>query len=88
MLLIIVSNIFNTFTLTIDIQEYNAAYVKKAPTKKPTPVGFFAPAGRQRVVDWPTIPTVSGFTRTQPLSLFVKGLLCNVRNLPAVENLE
>lgn len=66
----------------------NAAYVQKAPTKKPTLVGFFASAGNQKVGGWPTIPTVRGFTRTQSLSLFVKGLLCNVRNLPTVGNLE
>ena len=45
----------------------NAAYVKKGPTKKPTPVGFFASAGRQRVGDWPTTPTVRGFTRSRYL---------------------
>lgn len=31
---------------------------------------------------------VRGFTRRQPLSLFAKGLLCHVRDLPAAGNLE
>ena len=70
------------------INTNNAAYVQKAPSLKPSVGAFFASAGRQRVGDWPTIPTVRGFTRTQSLSLYVKGLLCNVRNLPAVGNLE
>ena len=70
------------------LNRLNAPYVQLPPTAKPTPVGFVAPAGRQKVGDWPTMTLVRGFTRRQPLSLFAKGLLCNVRDLPPVGNLE
>ena len=70
------------------LNRLNAPYVQLPPTAKPTPVGFFAPAGHQNPRPWPTLLPVRGVTRTLPLSLLAKGLLCNVRALPPVGSLE
>ena len=62
---------------------YNGAFVQWPPSSKPTSVGFFVAAGRQRVGEWCTRAIVSGFTRSPayeratslPVEKFQRGTL-------------
>ena len=44
---------------------HNASYVQSPPTKKPTPVGFFASAGRHNPPAWSTISRAYGLSVTR-----------------------
>jgi hypothetical protein len=46
---------------------HNGAFVQSAPTKKPTPVGFFVAAGRQRGGVWSTSALVRGLDWSLPV---------------------
>lgn len=66
---------------------HNRAFVQLPPTKKPTSVGFFVPAGHQRGGDWSTRARVRGFTRSHsyeratslPIEKFQRGTLRSSR---------